>query len=245
MDVNYDLTLVLGSFLISVAGSFMALLTAHQAIISKKESQKKLSMLSSAVALGGVGIWSMHFVGMLALDLGDIVIGYDLLITLASLIIAIAIVYMGLLFIRHGTLDLLRLSGVGFIVGSGIVAMHYSGMMAIYGPLTISWDYKIILISYLIAVLASIVALWLASNLTRLWQMAASALVMGIAVCGMHYTGMFAATFAPGPYASVFSYGFQANEFFAALILLLGAGILVTIGITSVFVNEGFRERHL
>ncbi|MSS76787.1 MAG: hypothetical protein EXR90_08060 [Methyloglobulus sp.] len=94
-----------------------------------------------------------------------------------------------------GALSIAKLIMSGFLVGSGVVAMHYTGMLAMNVQADILWDKTIIAASVGIAVAASIVALWLAVHVKHMWQMVVSALVMGVAVCGMHYTGMVAVDF--------------------------------------------------
>jgi NO-binding membrane sensor protein with MHYT domain len=83
----------------------------------------------------------------------------------------------------------------GTMVGLGIATMHYTGMLAMEMQANVQWDWTTIIIPIVIAIVASIVALWLAVHVSRMWQVGVSALVMGIAVCGMHYTGMEAADF--------------------------------------------------
>ncbi|MEZ5589248.1 MAG: MHYT domain-containing protein [Gammaproteobacteria bacterium] len=197
MNGSYNITLLILSYLISVGGSLAALLLARKAIASQVASQKMMRMLSAAVALGGVGIWAMHFIGMLAFSMEGLPIHYDMLMTLGSLFIAIAIVYVGFLGIRHGKPGILKLISMGAIVGFGVAGMHYAGMMAIEVAADIIWNQQIVILSIVIAIVAATVALSLAAYLTKFWHMVISAIVMGIAVCGMHYTGMYAASFIP------------------------------------------------
>ena len=104
-------------------------------------------------------------------------------------------VYVGLRIMSTGAFSIAKLIMSGFLVGSGVVAMHYTGMLAMNVQADILWDKAIIAASVGIAVAASIVALWLAVHVKHMWQMVVSALVMGVAVCGMHYTGMVAVDF--------------------------------------------------
>ena len=92
-----------------------------------------------------------------------------------------------------------RLIGGGTAMGVGVAAMHYTGMAAMRMQAHLDYDLVSVAISLGIAVVASIAALWLVFNTTRLWQIVASALVMGLAVCGMHYTGMKAAIMQHDP----------------------------------------------
>ena len=192
MNADYDVIFILASYLVSIAGSLMALYTMRNAILSTESGRKTGLSLAAAVALGGVGIWAMHFTGMLAMKL-EAAVTYNTGLTFLSMLIAIFFVFIGLFAIRHGMPKMGKLIGVGLIVGSGVTAMHYSGMLAMQ-DVDITWNYTIVALSFVIAVVASIVALWLAANLTKFSHMMISALVMAVAVNGMHYTGMFAAT---------------------------------------------------
>jgi PAS domain S-box-containing protein len=154
-------------------------------------------LATAAIAMGG-GIWSMHFIGMLALIM-PMPVDYDVGLTLLSLIVAIAVTGFGFFMIgtRRVTTPEFVLSGI--FVGIGIVAMHYTGMAAMCMPAGIRYDPLLVVLSVLIAIGASIAALWLAFRTTLVWQRLLAALVMGAAISGMHYTGMAAATFIPGP----------------------------------------------
>ena len=148
--------------------------------------------MAGALAMGAGAIWSMHFIGMLAFDMG-MPVAYDVPITLASLLVAVVVTGLGIYVVGKGPTSPWRLIGGGTAMGVGVAAMHYTGMAAMRMQAHLRYDLVIVGISLGIAVVASIVALWLVFNTTRLWQIVASALVMGFAVCGMHYTGMKAA----------------------------------------------------
>jgi NO-binding membrane sensor protein with MHYT domain len=192
---DYYLPLILISYAVAVMGSLMALLLTRSAL-KKPEAKRNTSIILAALSLGGVGIWSMHFIGMLALDLHEIAMNYNWGLTIASLAVAVAMVYVGLRMMSMGEFNYSKLVMSGVLVGSGVVAMHYTGMLAMQMQADVTWSWGIIAISAVIAVVASIVALWLAINVSKMWQVVVSALVMGVAVCGMHYTGMEAAEYA-------------------------------------------------
>jgi NO-binding membrane sensor protein with MHYT domain len=133
----------------------------------------------------------MHFIAMLAMKM-PFEMQFNFWLTMASLIIAVVFVCMGLLIAgrRVGNLFL-----GGAIAGFGVACMHYLGMYAMQIPATVTYDSTIVALSVVIGVVASIVALWLAFNLKGVTARLGSAFIMGVAVCGMHYTGMYAATF--------------------------------------------------
>lgn len=193
LETTYNIGLVALSYAVSVIGSFVALKSVRRGI--NLDSRRWVPMLTAAVALGGVGVWAMHFIGMLALSIENTPVLYDIPITLLSLFIVVTIVFVGLLILREGNPGFLKLTLVGFIAAAGVVGMHYSGMLAMRMNANMEWNVGLVIASVVIAIAASIVALALAMYLTKTWQMIISAFVMGVAVNGMHYTGMSAASF--------------------------------------------------
>jgi NO-binding membrane sensor protein with MHYT domain len=193
---NYSLGLVSISYVMSVIGSLMALITVRSALQRSSGNINGLLALA-ALCLGGVGIWSMHFIGMLALEMNDMPMNFNWGLTAISFIVGVIGVYVGLFVMSRGEMKIVKLILAGFLVGSAVVAMHYTGMLAMQMQADVQWDWTVIAISAVIAVVASIVALWLAINVKQMWHIIVSALVMGVAVCGMHYTGMAAASFVP------------------------------------------------
>jgi PAS domain S-box-containing protein len=140
----------------------------------------------------------MHFIGMLAFIM-PMPVSYDLGQTILSLVVAIAVTGFG--FFTIGTRQVTALEFIlsGMFMGTGIVAMHYTGMAAMRMPADIRYDPVLVALSVVIAVGASIAALWLAFRTTLIWQRLLAAVVMGSAISGMHYTGMAAATFIATP----------------------------------------------
>ena len=141
----------------------------------------------------------MHFVAMLAFIMPT-PMSYDIGLTVLSLVVAILVTGGGFYVISHQGAWPLRLALGGVFMGLGIAAMHYTGMAAMRGPAELSYNSFFVALSLAIAVGASTVALWLAFRTTDLTQKLVAAVVMGVAVSGMHYTGMSAAIFtAQGP----------------------------------------------
>lgn len=238
MSSSYDGLLVALSYLVSVMGSFIALLLTKYALM-KPEQERGYFRLLAAIALGGVGIWSMHFIGMLAFELG-IPITYDWLLTTASLLIAVLVVYGGFVAITRGSLGIPKLGLAGTIVGIGVAAMHYTGMEAMQLQAEITYDLGIVAVSIVIAIVASIVALWLAANVAAIWQMVISALVMGVAVCGMHYTGMAAAAFTENESLPAVDPWAMSNIGFAFVIMVVDT-LIIFWGAWSVVFAENAR----
>ncbi len=148
---------------------------------------------AAAVAMGG-GIWSMHFIAMLAL-VTPVPVAYDLHMTLVSLALPIVVTGGALALTARDGLGAGRLMLGGLVMGGGIVLMHYVGMAAITMDGTITYDPGLVALSALIAVAAATAALRLAGAVRTPGQRALGAVTMGAAVIGMHYVGMAAATF--------------------------------------------------
>ena len=164
----------------------------------------RLWMVGGALAMG-TGIWSMHFIGMLAFSL-PIALAYDIPATVASLFIAIITSALALAIANRPRISIFHLSLGALLLGGGISAMHYVGMAAIQITPMITYEPGLLVLSIIIAVVASFVALWLFFRLRKgsSWVMrlarVGAAFVMGLAISGMHYTGMAASRFAPGSF---------------------------------------------
>src|SRR5882762_9771951 len=135
----------------------------------------------------------MHFIGMLAFVV-PIPMSYDIGLTVLSLVVAIVVTGGAFFVISRQGASPLRLVLSGIFMGLGIVAMHYTGMAAMRGHAELGYDRLFVALSVVIAIGASTAALWLAFQTTNPWQKLIAALVMGLAISGMHYTGMRAAT---------------------------------------------------
>ena len=192
LSARYDLFLVAFSYVVSVLGSLVAL-EAARFISSPNKKTDWPMVLAAAFALGGIGIWMMHFVGMVAYRL-PVPIAYDVVPTLVSLVAAILI--SGVALYSTGGRGGFRVGGWVFgsiLAGLGVCVMHYMGMYAQVMRATLVWNYTTVGVSVVIAVVAAGAALWLAFNLQSFVLRVMAAFVMGLAVCTMHYTGMAAA----------------------------------------------------
>lgn len=201
MHGTYNLLLVLLSLVIATLASYTALDLAAFISLLDNPTLKRAWLAGGAAAMG-TGIWSMHFVGMLALSL-PIPLGYALPDTGASLAIAVLVSYFALNVVTRARLSRRRLLAGGMLMGAGIVGMHYTGMAAMRMAPGIRYDPALFAASIGVAVIASTVALWMAQTLRAQQarhataQRIGAALIMGIAITGMHYTAMAAAHFAP------------------------------------------------
>jgi NO-binding membrane sensor protein with MHYT domain len=190
---THDPYLVALSILVACFASYTALdLGGH--VAAARGLARRVWLVAAAITMGG-GIWSMHFIGMLAFVM-PIPMSYDIRLTTLSLLVAIFVTGGGFYVISRQSASPLRLVLSGIFMGLGIAAMHYTGMAAMRGHAELSYDPLFVALSLVIAIGASTTALWLAFRTTDLWQKLAAAVVMGLAISGMHYTAMRAAIFA-------------------------------------------------
>ncbi|MGP0170901.1 PAS domain S-box protein [Pseudomonas sp. NCHU5208] len=239
---NYDPGLVLLSLTIAVFTAGMALQLAGEARDSTQPMARHVTILTGSLALGG-GIWAMHFLGMLAFELCATV-HFDLGITLLSLLPSLGASWVALSLLARRDLSLLQLCVGGVLVGAGIGAMHYSGMAAMEMAPLLRYDPWMFALSIIVAIALAILALWirfgLEGRLPAFWTLAISALVMGLAISGMHYTGMAAARFVGTPEFAEPT-GVMDSGYIAVAITLL----TVTLTVCVVAVNTLLRYRRM
>ena len=173
----------------------------------------------------------MHFIGMIAYET-SMAVAYDPLLTFVSLIIAVSFVGIGIVILGRNQDSIALLLIAGVITGLGVASMHYSGMAAMIMPAKMHYDSTLVIVSIVIALVAATTALWLAFNLDGTLQMMIASVVMGIAVCGMHYTGMAAMSMTPIENAPAVSAGIQPLTLglfiFCFSMLLLILSLIVT-----------------
>jgi two-component system sensor histidine kinase/response regulator len=237
MQATYNSWLVSLSIAVAVLTSYTALALAARVAASQSAMAARVWLTGGAVTMG-IGIWSMHFIGMLAYSV-DIGLRYDIATTLVSLIAAISTSACALWFAGGSQLGRGRLAGGALLMGAGISIMHYSGMSAIRVTPAIGYDPVLVMASVALAVAASFAALWLVFKLRSgdSWQLAATrvtaALVMGLAISGMHYVGMAASRFSRGAYCV----GGVAidNHWLPAIVGLVTIALLAIVLVTGVF----------
>ncbi|MDR9889735.1 EAL domain-containing protein [Pseudenterobacter timonensis] len=194
---QYNQILVVTSFVVAILAAYTALNMATR--VAKSEGLAARLWLAGGGIAMGIGVWAMHFIGMLAMDL-SMSMSYHTGLTLFSMLVAIVSSLFALWLVSREQLRLRRLLPGAFVMGTGIIAMHYTGMAALEVSAGIVWDKTWVAISVAIALLASLIALWLTFRLRHeaaqdaLLRLGA-ALTMGIAIAGMHYAGMKAAQF--------------------------------------------------
>lgn len=179
------------AFTTSVVGSIVGLACARRANYALDERSRIRWQIFAAVSIGGVAIWLMHFLAMLGMSIPGAPIRFDLPLTLLSAALATVAVFVGLR-IAGRTVRPLRLIAGGIVMGAAVNIMHYLGMFAMRFQGTMSYDPLLVAASVAIAVVAATVALWFTLVLNSRLLRAVAGVIMGVAVVGMHYTGMLA-----------------------------------------------------
>ena len=179
------------AYLMSFFGSLLGLSFAARAR-ARTGRERAGWLVGAAVAIGGTGIWVMHFIAMLGYSVSGVPIRYDILLTLISAVIAVVVVGVGLFIVAFMEPQPGPLLVGGLITGSGVAIMHYTGMAAMRVGATIHYNPKPVVLSVVIAVVAATAALWAALWVRGLPATIGAALIMAFAVSGMHYTGMAA-----------------------------------------------------
>ena len=226
-NFSYGLLNPVLGYLMSCLGAFIGLrcLTRARAYTGRGRA---LWLSLAAVAIGATGVWAMHFIAMLGFTIPGETILYNVPLTIISMLVAVAVVAIGLFivgFSRNQGLGPLLTGGV--IVGLGVASMHYLGMQAMEIPDMMSYNIPLVILSVIIAIAAGTTALYIGLRVRGLPATLGASLLIGVAVSGMHYTGMAAMTVtasSAGVYAaSSASDGATASTFLVPLVLGIAA----------------------
>jgi PAS domain S-box-containing protein len=197
---RHEFPLVTLSIIIAVLASYTALALATRVSVAR-DGARRAWLLGGSITMG-TGIWSMHFVAMLAFQL-PVQIAYDVPLVALSLLAAVAASGFALVVASRPSLGALQLAAAAAVMGGGIASMHYTGMAAMRMSAHLRYDYWLVGLSAVIAVSASAAALGIFRRLRhdhargRWWLRAGASLLLGFAITGLHYTAMTAAHFAP------------------------------------------------
>jgi two-component system sensor histidine kinase/response regulator len=238
---TYNYWLVALSILIATCASYAALdLAARTSAAAGRK--RSIWLLLGSVGMG-VGIWSMHYIGMLAFSLPVRVL-YDVPTVLLSLLAAIFASSVALFVVSRSRLTIINMLIGSVSMGGGVGAMHYIGMAAMRMPAMPLWNVPVVALSVVVAITVSSVALWLAFRLRMESRgMAplklASASLMGLAIAAMHYTGMAAARFTPSPMLGNVSRAVVVSELGIAAIALVTL-VVLTAGVVWSIIDRRF-----
>jgi two-component system sensor histidine kinase/response regulator len=196
---SYDYRLVALSVLIAMLAAYAALDLGGR--VTSARGRARLAWLSCGALAMGIGIWSMHYIGMLAFRL-PVPVEYDWPTVLLSLIAAALASGVALFVVSRKTMTIFRAAVGSVLMGAGIASMHYIGMEAMRLPAMCSYSTGLVCLSVVLAIVISFVALWLTYLLRSQlaswgWRKLTCALIMGGAIPVMHYVGMAAVSFMP------------------------------------------------
>lgn len=246
MTGTYNEILVLFSLLVAILASYTALDMSGR-VATTQGSAARWWLAGGAFAMG-LGVWSMHFVGMLAFDL-PIPLGYDITLTACSMLAAVGSSAFALWLVSRPQLPRLRLLLGAVLMGTGIAVMHYIGMAALQMQPGIDYHPGWFTLSIAIAVAASGAALWIAFHLRsggrrKYLLRALAAVVMGFAIVGMHYTGMAAAQFPADSWCGAARDGGVPTQWLAILVVVATVAIMGVALIVSVLDRQMHARTH-
>jgi len=237
----HNLILVALSILIAIGASYTALDLAAR-LKDACGWARQAWLAAASIAMGG-GIWAMHFIAMLAFGLPGVEIGYDLPLTLFSLLLPIAVTALGFsLVTRRESRGAVIFAGGG-IMGLGIAAMHYLGMAAMRMPMDMRHDPVWVVISIIIAVVAATAALWLSFRKTQPYERAMAAVAMGLAVAGMHYAAMQGAMFTDIPTLSELHAHTNIGQTSLALAVAAATLLILALGLAAAMFDRHLRTK--
>jgi NO-binding membrane sensor protein with MHYT domain len=223
------------AYVVSVTGSLLGLLCTVRAQQFRSTGQHVRWLILAAIAIGGAGIWLMHFSAMIGFSVSGSDLRYGIVLTAVSALIAIAVVGCGLFVAGYGTPSPAKLVVGGVFTGLGVAGMHYMGMAAMRVEGRISYNVPLVILSALIAIAAATVALWFTVSLRTWGAITAGALIMGVAVCGMHYTGMAALRVRLTPSLETTVTGIDPMTFMVPVLVI--AFIVLTVLLLSVILG--------
>jgi PAS domain S-box-containing protein len=240
MEGSYNLVLVGLSYVVAVAASYTALELGRR--VSETDGKAAMAWLGGGAVSMGIGIWTMHFIGMLAFTM-PMAFSYDVLITVASLLVALVASAFAIYIASRKRQGFAKIAVSGLLLGGGIAAMHYTGMAAMTMQATISYDTPLFVLSIAIGVVAACAAIWIIFTLSQFKGdhlailKVGAAMVMGVAICGMHYTGMAAAIYTPIA-GAVHSMNANDNNWMAGVV---GGVALLILGVTHLTIFFDYR----
>lgn len=233
---TYGLITPLLAYVASCLGAATGLSATSRARAATDTKTRAAWLLVASVAIGGTGVWVMHFIAMLGFTVTDMPINYDVPQTILSALVAVVVVALGLFLVGFaGDRPVWLVSG-GIVAGLGVAAMHYMGIAAMRMTGHMEFSLPVVGLSVLIAIVAATAALWLSVNVRGRAATLGAALIMGVAVSGMHYTGMAALTITGEP--GVPTTGTTAIDLLGPLILGIAALTVALIFVVLMWPNE-------
>ncbi|MCD9904536.1 hypothetical protein LUR56_39660 [Streptomyces sp. MT29] len=229
-NFHYGAVTPVAAFLMACLGAALGLRCTTRAI---RRGTNRVGWLALGAVSIGCGIWTMHFIAMAGFTIDGMSMKYDSVMTLLSLLVAIAVVAVGVFLVGFRGPGTAVLTAAGVFTGLGVAAMHYLGMAAMHTPGDLRYSYATVGLSILIAVVAATAALWAAVSVHGLWASFGASLIMGVAVTGMHYTGMAALEVPTGSHGAAT----QSSASMLSFLLAMLAGPLAALVVSAVIVT--------
>ena len=220
-------------YVISCVGAFLGLRCVTMARARTGFARARWLGLA-AVSIGATGIWAMHFIAMLGFTIPRQQILYQVPMTIASMLVAVALVGVGLFIVGFGDGGRPRLAAGGVIVGLGVAATHYLGMAAMSMRDSMSYSVPLVLLSALIAIVGGTAALWAGTRVNSLGATVGAAMILGVAVSGMHYTGMAALHIDRAPMSVAGASGLSSVSGTTAAVFLIPLLLVISIATFAV-----------
>lgn len=248
LPVRYEAWLVVVSYLVAALASYTAIELVARVREFHADARKATGWLTGSAVTMGAGIWSMHFLAMLALQL-PVLVRYELWTTLTSMAIAMVTSGLALSIVTHSAATAARLALGGAVMGLGISAMHYTGMAAMRLEAQVMYYPGPFILSVAAAIACATLALWLLSRhgdtdlRSRLW----AAAIMGVAVSAMHYTGMYATVCVATGATTALAAGLDPLLLALAVtsVTLLTTGVALTLSLHSQREMQALRGQNL
>ncbi|MET7986920.1 MULTISPECIES: MHYT domain-containing protein [unclassified Streptomyces] len=187
---SYGLVTPVAAYVMACVGSALGLRCVVRTV--HHEPGWRLGWLALGASALGCGIWTMHFIAMTGFSVAETPITYDVPLTVLSLVVAIVVVSAGVFIVGHRGATRAALTVGGAITGLGVAMMHYLGMFAMQLNGELRYNVFTVALSLIVALVAATAALWAAVSVKGFVRTLGASLVMGLAVTGMHYTGMAA-----------------------------------------------------
>ncbi|MFE7762367.1 MHYT domain-containing protein [Streptomyces sp. NPDC057438] len=227
---SYGAVTPVAAYVMACLGAALGLRCVVRSVYN--EQSWKPGWLALGAASIGCGIWTMHFIAMIGFRVKESEIHYDVGLTVLSLVVAVTVVGVGVFAVGYRGVSTASLCAAGCVTGLGVAAMHYLGMAAIQLNGYIRYDLAVVALSVGIAIGAATAALWAAVSIRGFLTSLGASLVMGVAVSGMHYTGMAAVgvhlhTSAPGTFTGESPTSILLPMLIGPVIFLLLAGVVV------------------
>ncbi|MFJ4846068.1 MULTISPECIES: MHYT domain-containing protein [unclassified Streptomyces] len=189
---TYGWATPLAGYLMACLGAGLGLRCITRALAM--HPSRRAGWLALGAAAIGSGIWTMHFIAMMGFTIGGVPISYDLVTTLASLLVAVLVVGVGVFAVGYLGRSVPALLAGGVVMGLGIAGMHYLGMRGLRLHAALEYSTPTVALAVGVAVVAATVALWCAVTIRGLYGGLVASLILGLAMTCMHYIGMASVT---------------------------------------------------